>query len=218
MPTIQAPTGVPFSPHNTVFAFDLHGVVLTYHYTKIIRLFLRSSKKITLLRSLINIRLWRDTIKLIYNNAIAEEYLVGLGNKYPQLAPYVPLGISIANAQKPIKKTINLIKKLKRKGYTIHLFSNIGSTVFADLHVKQPDIVALFDNAITPSPTNNYLRKPNQQAFINYQEMLNANKKQVIFIDNKLSNVRAGKASGMLSIYFTNPGKLKHALTTLKIL
>ena len=67
---------------------------------------------------------WWDLIKLFAHNAVAEQYLKVMSNKYKRLKPYVPLGIKIANSQRPRKGMLELVEELKNIGYEIHLFSN----------------------------------------------------------------------------------------------
>jgi len=200
------------NPHKTIVTIDLHGVLFKHDYKNMLRTFFKSKYKAKLFFALLNPLLWIDTIKLFFGRAVAEEYLIGLARKHHRLKPFVPLGMAIANQQKPVEEVVNLCSALKIKGYTLHLFSNIGSIVFDDLQRKFADIFQLFDCICLPSEANDYRRKPSNQAFKAYLDLYNPREKQVILIDDKMVNIRAARKHGLRSIFFHSPAQLKRDL------
>jgi len=205
----------PITPQNTILTFDLHDVIVNYDYGKIIKTFFKSNRKLKLLFAMLNPFVWKDIITLKWHGAVAEEYIVGLGEKYPSLKPYVPLGIRLANCQRPNPAMINFIKELKNKGYTIHLFSNIGAEIFEHFKTKFPAIIAQFDAISIPSKQNGYLKKPYHDAFINFLETYKNDNRQIIFIDDKMRNIQKAASYGIIGIHFKNPGQLKKYLADL---
>lgn len=204
-------------PQKTILAIDLHGVLFKHDYQRMLKAYWQSKHKLKLILALINPLLWIDAIHLMRERAVAEQFLVGLADKHHRLKPFVQLGIHIANQQKPIQKVVDMLKNLKNKGYTLHLFSNIGSIAFEDIQKKFPVIFQLFDSFILPSRSNNYLRKPNPTAFATYLRENNKENKQVILVDDKKKNVIQAKNHGMKSILFQSPEHLQQQLLAMNI-
>jgi len=208
----------PITPQNTVITFDLHDVIVNYDYAAIIKTFFKSKKKLRLILALLNPLVWWDIIKLTYNKAIAEQYIVGLGEKHTSLQPYVQLGIKIANCQKINHNVIQIIKELKNRGYTLHMFSNIGTIICKQFEQKEPEIFQYFDDFILPSKQNGYLRKPHHNAFVNYLEKVKNAQKQVLFIDDKTRNTKKSHKYGIIGIQFKNHVQLREILKYLGVL
>jgi len=195
-----------------VIAVDLHGVVFDHDYKKMWRLFLQDPRKAKLVFALLNPFLWADLIRLTKKGAVAQEFLIDLAEKYCHLKPFIPLNIEIANQQKPKWDVIALLKKLKNKGYQLHLFSNIGSIFFEDLHRKFPEIINLFESFTIPSTQNGYLRKPDPIVFKKFLKTHAQKKQPVILIDDKTKNTRAAEQLGITSIFFRSADQLEREL------
>ncbi|MCK5633058.1 HAD hydrolase-like protein [bacterium] len=193
---------------NTVFAIDLHGVIFKHNYTKMFKTFFICKKKLQLLRALLSPSLWLDSIKLKKKKGIAEQYLVRLADKHHKLKPFVPLGITIANHQKPQHDFIALLHTLKKNGYKLYLFSNIGSVIFKDIQKKFPDIFSLFENFTIPSKEDNYIRKPTNKSFDRFIFTNNLKNKNIIFIDDKQKNIDAAQQHNINGIFFRSTKQL----------
>lgn len=205
----------PITPESTIIAFDIHGVLFKKDYKKIARIVLHNKKQVsTLLLYTLNPFFIFDVLKLLYKKAVTEEYIIGLSNKYSRLSKLIPLGIAVANAQKPIPQTINIAKKLKTLGYTLHIVSNIGKTIYDDLAAQHPAIFSNFDAIITPSTENNYQSKSHKAFFDSYFERY-ARKNQLFLIDDKARNIKTAAQSGIAGITFTQPKKLQKELAKL---
>lgn len=217
---------MPATPDNTIIAFDFHDVLVDYDWPQIIKTFLKSDKKFRLFIALLNPKIWLDLIKLKMSEAVSEQYIVWLGNKYKSLTPYVQLGIKIANTQKVNQKMLIILKNLKQNGYELHLFSNIGLVIYNDAKNKFPEIFDCFDKIIVPSKGNGYIRKPHKNAFENYltqighefnNNFIKNSLKQIIFIDDKLKNIENGEKYGMIGIKFKNYDQLLQEFHNLSI-
>jgi len=208
----KLPRYFPITPKNTIITFDLHDVIVHYNYSEIAKTFFKSKGKLGLIIAMLNPLIWWNIIKLTWQDSVAEQYIVGLGEKYPSLKPYVPLGIRIANCQKPDPEMLAFIKELKNKGYTLHLFSNIGAEIFEQFGVKFPEIIKYFDMVSIPSKQNGYLKKPYGKAFAHYLEKLKGDERQVLFVDDKQKNIQKAYSYGIIGIHFSSLSKLKQAL------
>lgn len=213
--TILLKSDYSLTPENTIITFDIHGVLFNPDYLNIALTFLKKPRNYTLLPYLFNPWLLNDIRKLYSQNAVAEKYLIYLTHKYPYLKPYMRLAIQLGNTQKPVQAMITLINTLKKKGYTLHILSNIGERFFYDLQKKHPAIFALFDASKVTSSSENYIGKPHHQIFHRYLETYNHNNKNIVFIDDKQKNVLAARSLGIIGYLHRSPQQLSKDLATL---
>lgn len=209
---------IKITPENTILAFDIHDVLLKADYSLMAQEFFKSPHKLHLLFSLLNPFLLMDIIKLLWQQAVAEQFILQLAQKYRRLERHCSLGISVSNAQRPIERSIHLIRQLKNKGYTLHILSNIGSVTFDNLVTKFPMIFNLFDEVKVTSSTENYLRKPDHRMYTTYLDSYNKQKKQVVFIDDKIKNIHAANRCNIIGIHFSSPEQLEKQLVDFGVL
>jgi 2-haloacid dehalogenase len=110
--------------------------------------------------------------------------------------------------------------ELSKLGYTHHLGSNIGKTVFDDCRKKFPTIFGLFKEFTIPFETEAFtiIKKPHPDFFHAHTVKYNLQPEQIIFIDDKLANVQAAQAIGMHAIHFKNARQLRKELIKKNIL
>jgi len=205
----------PITPENTIITFDLHDVIVNYDYSEILHTFLQNKNKLKLIIAMLNPFVWWDIAKLTWQDSVAEQYIVGLGEKYTSLKPFIPLGTQIANCQRPNPRMVKLLEELKQRGYTLHLFSNIGAQIFEDFKKKFPELIELFDMISIPSKQNGYSKKPHDSAFTNYLKKLKNDGRQIIFVDDKVRNLEKAHSHDITGILFTNTYKLRAKLEDL---
>jgi FMN phosphatase YigB (HAD superfamily) len=210
----------PFlTPAEPIIAFDLHGVIFKRDYRRMAQILWKFPNKSKLVLALCSPFFLFDAIKLWHNKGVAEQFIICLAQKHKRLLPFVPLGITIANTQKLVPETVALLRELHDHGYKLHIFSNIGSIIFADLIPQYPDVFALFTSATLPSQENEYTRKPYPHAFNNFFRNSGAigTSADVIFIDDSISNIWAAREHGIKTIYFRSAAKLRKQLIALGI-
>jgi len=206
------------TPESTIIAFDIHGVLFNPDWKKIGGLVWRNKKAWSLFIYLFNPRFVYDFFILLKHGAVPEAFIMHFAHQYPYFAQFKNLALAIANTQKPIASMINLLIALKSRGYTLHIFSNIGTVLYADLALTFPAIFCLFDAACVPSATTNYHGKRHKKTFLAYLEQFNPTHKQIIFIDNNARNIRTASRVGIVGIYYKNPTQLKRVFEELKVL
>ena len=199
------------APH-TAFVFDLHGVVFRFSPLKAASDALHTTHKKKLFWAALNPFLIWDVLKLLHTSAVVEEAIMGIGHKYPSLANLIPLALQMANEQVPIEPTVQLMTQLKKSGFKLFVFSNIGEHSAQILQAKYPQIFALFDGILVTTAQDNYLMKPSEQAFVKFLNKFNFSKEQIVFIDDKLSNIDAARKMGISAIQFINPSQCKQLL------
>ena len=196
----------------TALVFDLHGVIFRFDPILAVTAATTAISKILLLRTVLNPFIIWDVIKLLHNSAVVEEAIMAIGYKYPNLKAIIPTALKIANAQIPIIPTVQLIKQMKRNGFRLYIFSNIGEQSANILKTKYPEIFALFDGILVTESRDNYIMKPSQAAFNKFLTKFNLEKKQIIFIDDKQSNIHIARTMGIAAIQFVNPCQCKQLL------
>ncbi len=111
------------------------------------------------------------------------------------------------------------MEELTQLGYTHHLGSNIGKTVFDDCTQKFPTIFNLFkENTIPFESSSKMIKKPHPEFFRTHAQKNNIQPEQFIFIDDKLMNVQAARKVGMHAIHFKNAKQLRKELIKMKII
>ncbi|MDR3550884.1 MAG: HAD hydrolase-like protein [Candidatus Babeliales bacterium] len=208
----------PIIPQNTIIAFDIHGVLFKPNFKKIIQLAWNHKKVFTIGFYLLNPKFTFKLISLKYKRAVPEEYFMTLTRDYPSLEQYKSLAIAISNAQTPVQELIDMAQNLKNQGYTLHIFSNIGQYIFADLAHTHPNVFTLFDAIHVPMEYTGYISKRHPDAFDYYLKQHNPENKMVILIDDNKHNIARASQVGIVGIYFKNSDQLRSELQQLHIL
>jgi FMN phosphatase YigB (HAD superfamily) len=190
-------------------------VLFTPDWQAIGKLFWINKKSCTLFIYLFNPQFLYDLFFLVKNGAVLVKCITYLSGRYPYFARYEQFIFCIANTQKPIPQTINLVKLLKERGYTLHIFSNIGTALYQKLESEFPHTLMLFSQAFTP---DGFHGKNHQDTFTDYLEYFNQDHKQIIFIDNNKNNISLAAAVGIISIYYKNPEQLHTSLHNLDVI
>lgn len=200
------------SPDNAIITFDLHGVIFTPDYRRLARVLWGCNGKVWFMLNLLHPRvIWQGFVMLMKRSA-AEKYIMRLAEINPRLAPYVQLGIDLSNAQKPVPETIEIIKALKARGYTLHILSNLGARSFAQLRPRFSELFDQFDAIRVTMPEDNYLSKPNNEIFEDYFKRHNPAQKHILLIDDGHQNIQAAQDLGFSTIYFRSPNQLQQEL------
>lgn len=192
-------------PKETAFVFDLHGVVFRFNPARALYDALNTKHKKKLFLAIINPFLIWDVLKLMHTSAVVEEAIMAISHRHPDLKELIPLALKMANEQLPIEPTIKLIEQIKKNGFKVFVFSNIGEHSAQILKDKYPQIFTLFDGVLVTTAKDNYLMKPSEQAFIKFLNKFGFTKEQIIFIDDKQSNIHVARRMGIPAIQFINP-------------
>lgn len=102
------------------------------------------------------------------------------------------------------KEMVRLIKKLK-KNYKVFLFSNYVAELLRTILEKQ-QIVNLFDEIIISS--DHKLKKPDPEFFKILKAKASVRESEILFIDDRLENVKGAVETGINSVQFIDYKKL----------
>jgi|SRR5438445_3550605 len=207
-----------FSPNTHIFLWDLHDVVLEKSLWSWFMVCMRFKRKEELVSRLnrktlaIAFTFLLERLKLTKKQMVSEELIKAAqeaGND-----ALVELTMQACSSYRPIKKTVALMNELSQHGYIHHLGSNIGKTVYDDCTDKFPTIFSLFKEITIPfeSEDSIIIKKPHPDFFHSHTKKHNLQPEQIIFIDDKLTNVQAAQSVGMHGIHFKNPRQLRKEL------
>lgn len=205
----------PLNPTNTIFIFDIHGVLLMHDYRCMLDIFWHSPTKWRLLKTVFDPRFIYHMIKFSYHRTLAEAFFLYFDRTINETADVWQLFIEIANCQRINWPVIKLVHRLKDHGYRLGILSNIGEDVFLDLQERFPSIFALFDPIITASAYYNFVTKPNPQVYKHLLQELDH--ESIMFIDDNQKNVCGSLPFGIIALRYTGIHKLKEQLAALGI-
>src|SRR5260221_3853039 len=144
----------PFSPKTHIFLWDLHEVILGKSMWNWLMSCMRFKRK----EELVN-RLDKKTIKIAFiflceklkltKKQMVSEELIKAAQESNNDA-LIELIMNVCTSDSPRQKTVAIMQELSNVGYTHHLGSNIGKTVFDDCTQKFPTIFNLFKEATIP--------------------------------------------------------------------
>lgn len=211
-----------FSPHTHIFLWDLHDVILEKSLASWFMSCMRFPRKAEVIR-----RLNRKSIKILFlfilerfkltkKQMVSEELIKAAQTTHNDAL--IELIMLVCSSYSPIKKTVAIMQDLSKLGYTHHLGSNIGKTVYDDCTTKFPTVFNLFKGISIPFESENkIIKKPNPSFFHAHLEKYHLQPEHIIFIDDKLANVQAAQSVGMHGIHFKNARQLRKELNSWKI-
>ncbi len=208
------------TPDNTVIVFDLHNVVFKSQRRKIVFSCLKLMRQGTW-RYTLNPALWYKVYRLRTQSQVAEDIFHKVTASYPELARFRNDFIRLTNSQRPIRGVVELIRKLKERGYRIYVLSNIGKETFDQLCLKYPDISTFFDGAFTASAEHNYIHKPHMdfyEGFKHYLKEQGEASKQILFIDDLKRNLAAAATCNIAGVHYRSSRRLLLDFRNLHIL
>ena len=101
-----------YNPSNTVFVFDIHGVICKFSFTKVIQEAWKIPNKGRLIIILCNPKLWYHSIKTYQKYSTPEALFIKVSEKYTDLKPYKKHMINVLNSQTIVPSTMRLVKDL----------------------------------------------------------------------------------------------------------
>lgn len=200
-----------------ILLWDLHEVILQKRMTNWFKICLHFNKKWSLLWHLnwhcisLVIRFILERLKITKTQMVSEE-LINEAKKTGNTA-LIELAIKICCAYSLIQNTDKLMHELSLLGYTHHLCSNIGETVYRECLEKFPHVFNQFSGYTIPFMMDGtIIKKPNPLFFLAHAEKYGIQPDQFIFIDDRLTNVEAAQQIGMNALLFTDAHQLRNDL------
>ena len=114
----------------------------------------------------------------------------------------------------PIEGSVEVLKKLKEKGYKVFYLSNFHLAAF-EYVIKKYDFFELFDGGVVSYKEN--LIKPEKEIYEKVIHNYKINPSQTVFIDDMKENVEVAIKQGIKGIVLENTKNLREELEKLSI-
>ncbi len=148
--------------------------------------------------------LFRDPIWLAMDRGtvtmetVAEQF----AQRYPHLTDEMNLLLNRWTEQvQPISQSIELLKRLKERGYKVYALTNFAGKPFEQVK-RRYDFFELFDGCVVSA--EEYLLKPDLEIYRRLLERYGLTAEKVLFIDDSVANVEAAMYLGMQAHVFKN--------------
>lgn len=202
---------------DTIFVFDLHGVVFKLDSIKVIKEAFCLPNKLKFLWVAMHFKTMANVIYSLYQGTVVEKIVLNFDKQFPNLE-FISNGLRILNSQAPINESVEIIKDLKKAGYKVYVLSNIGEHSLEILKNKFPEIFNNFDGIMGTVKNDDYIQKPDIKAFEKFITKFDQKKCNIIFIDDQIKNILSARNYGISSILFTTAYNLRKKLNSLKVL
>jgi len=106
----------------------------------------------------------------------------------------------------PIESSVDVLKKLKEKGYNVYYLSNFHLAAF-EYVTKKHDFFEYFDGGVVSYKEK--LLKPEKEIYEKIIDKYELNPSQTVFIDDMEQNVKAAINLGLKGIVLKSPKNLK---------
>ena len=182
--------------------FDIGGIVLEWGNRPLRRLLNKTDYEVNKICKII----YGDSRfkECILGNLSQFEYMKQLISENPKYSDDIKKILSEEcqeEALPVIKENLEKICELKNKGYNIYFFSNITDVSYSYLNDKL-NILNIVDGGVYSC--KEHLRKPDKEIFDILIKRFDLNKKETIFFDDSLKNVKAGNEYGIKSYVFNS--------------
>jgi epoxide hydrolase-like predicted phosphatase len=114
----------------------------------------------------------------------------------------------------PIESSVEILKHLRNKGYTLLFLSNIHLGIYKYI-IDKYDFFKEFNGGIISSKVK--MLKPGKGIFFDLIKKYNIVPEESIFIDDTAHNIKTANKLGFVTIHLTDPADLKKELKVLGI-
>lgn len=109
----------------------------------------------------------------------------------------------------PIEGSISLLKKLSEQGVPLFAISNYSAEKFPEL-LEEFSFMDMFDDIVISGEVG--FVKPEPEIFEIAMDQFGLKPQEAVFVDDRLENIAAGEAFGLLPYHFSTPEKLENQL------
>ncbi|OGB83305.1 hypothetical protein A3F66_05595 [candidate division TM6 bacterium RIFCSPHIGHO2_12_FULL_32_22] len=211
---IQAINNIGATAENSVFVFDLNGVLLKLELNISWQAFKEHSGKFTLAKRL---GVYGVNRKLL-DSACVENKTINKGDS----DKFVKDTLAVINPFNTNNEVFEIVRELHTKGYLIFGCANIGEQSLEFLRNKYPDLAKLFDECFSgfqiPRKENGFMTKGNQMAYKELRNMIcrkfQKPLKYIIFVDDATDKLSIAQKAvpEFKGIRFTSAGDLRALL------
>lgn len=114
-----------------------------------------------------------------------------------------------------IKGTVKILNNLKRRSISLYALTNWSNETFPYAQQRFEFLNNFADIVVSGTEK---VAKPDEQIYRILLQRNNIKAHESVFVDDRLVNVEAAEAVGIIGIHFTSPEKLKKDLRSLKVI
>jgi len=210
---------IVYQPENTIIAFDIHDVIAHTDIYGMCNRAVNFEKKQEVLLRMFQIQFLKKLVSSMWKQ-LTFQNILPICDKYNPALSELMLDMATEQALKP--EVVEILKKLKAAGYTLHIVSNIERRSLDVLKIKYPDVFDVFTVEYIPythhQKSGKLIRKPDHKFFNDYLMTCVPEGHHVIFVDDLPKNIAGAAACGMHALMFINATELKYALEKLTLI
>lgn len=193
--------------------FDIGNVLLDFQPEKYLRQYFNESVMGDLMTIIFSSDEWID---LDLGHIMIQDAIQSLTLKHPHYHDEITFVLNNwTHMMVPLQKNVDLVYKLKDKGYSLYLLSNFHSEAILTMYQRY-DFFKLFDGAVISA--DEHLVKPDERIYQKLLERYTLLPEESVFIDDMLANINAAKTLGINGIHLPYGNDLKSELEKLKII
>jgi epoxide hydrolase-like predicted phosphatase len=183
--------------------FDLGNVLLTYDPLNYLRGIYDENKAEVLYKCIFASGEWLDLDRGSMDYPEAVEII---SRKNPELRDCIKSVFdSWPRLLSPIHGSVEILKRLKKKGFGVYLLSNFHKQAYNEVFNKY-GFLQLFDGIVISSDI--LMIKPEKEIFLHTCSKYGLEPEESVFIDDTAMNVAAARELGFTAIQFNNPEQL----------
>lgn len=206
------------TPQNALFAFDLHGTILKANKLEIFKILIHDLPKLPF-SIFVKILFWDLALKLSTGTFMIKQALIILNNENPKAANTIEhMAVKIMKAYTLTPHIKELLRELTHNGYKLYIASSIWQEGFDELIKKYPELKELFSGAYISCENNNYIHKPEQIYYAEFNEYLKQHHEEhehILFFDDKYTNIQAIPKRNWYGYVFKNQADFEQVLITI---
>jgi 2-haloacid dehalogenase len=192
----------------TTIIFDFGGVLIDWNPRNLYRRFFDSAEEMEHFLAEIGFADWN--LQQDKGRPFAEG-VAELAERFPQHAQLIRAYQDHweESIGKPIAGSIEIIQKVKMRGYSVYGLSNWSTETFPRTRAKH-DFFDLLDGYLISGEVQ--LVKPDPAIFRTMLDRIRCMPEECLFIDDAEANIDTARRLGFLAILFQSPAQLEHEL------
>lgn len=157
-----------------------------------------------------------EWVELDMGTMLIADVIASLSSKNPHYKDEIAFVLNNwSDMLQPILENVELVYKLKEKGYALYLLSNFHSEAIQTMFDKY-DFFDLFDGAVISA--HEKVVKPDESIYQILLKRYSLIPKESLFIDDSLANIHTGRRLGIEGIHLPYLANLKEELEKISIL
>ena len=193
--------------------FDIGNVLLSFQPNEFLEQYYPDPIKNDLMAIIFSSQEWID---LDFGHIMINDAILSLSHQHPHYYKEIEFVLSHwTQMLQPIQENVDLLKKLKDRGYQLYILSNFHKEAIETMF-HQYQFFKLFDGSVISAYEHTV--KPEQKIYEILLQRYHLEACESIFIDDMLSNIKTALHIGIQGIHLPYQANLEKELKQLHIL